>query len=331
MTDSWGDDVPVTEQEDLTFISKSTFWRVGHDLFHFANKVEGMEWKDVWLALTGEVARIQAISVTRNSDTQVDFVELFNPGNFTACAQDLNPGIIVDMSIDPQMDIRVESYRTQARHNIAMSDPLIVLGAPPCTVFSSMQNIDQKYHGTPEWQSKYEQGILLLQFSVDVYWDQVARGKFFLHEHPAAASSWDLPMIKELAEHLGVLIVTGDMCRWGMHLPEESHNQGTEQSVLVKKPTKWMTNCPALASTLGVRCNGGHEHSKLEGAKRTFQASSYPIALVQGILNTLKRVKVRLADANHARDPTHFTIPELLRQTEDEISLVCNRKTNVNL
>ena len=40
----------------------------------------------------------------------------------------------------------------------------------------------------------------------------------------------------------------------GMHLSEESHNQGTEQSVLVKKPTKWMTNCPALAATLWVRC-----------------------------------------------------------------------------
>ena len=133
-------------------------------------------------------------------------------------------------------------------------------------------------------------------------------------------------MIKELAEHPGVEIVTGDMCRWGMHLPEESHNQGTDQPVLVKKPTKWMTNSPALAATLGVRCGGGHEHSKLEGAKRTSQASSYPTILVQGILNTLKRVKIRLADANHARDPTHFTIPESLRQTEDELSLVCNRK-----
>ena len=65
MTDSWGDDVPVTEQEDFTFISKSTFWRVGHDLFHFANKVEGMGWKEVWLALTGEVVQIQAISLQR--------------------------------------------------------------------------------------------------------------------------------------------------------------------------------------------------------------------------------------------------------------------------
>ena len=326
MTDSWGDDVPVTEQEDLTFISKSTFWRVGHDLFHFANKVEGMEWKDVWLALTGETVRVQAISIEKDVDSQVDFVELFNPGNFTACAQDLSPGIIVDMSIDPLMDMRVDTYRVQVRHNIAVSDPLIVIGAPPCTVFSSMQNINQKHHGTQEWQARYEEGVAFLQFAVDVYWDQIARGKFFLHEHPATASSWDLPMIRELAEHPGVIIVTGDMCRWGMCLREDSSSQETEQPVLVKKPTKWMTNCPALASTLGVRCTGGHEHLRLEGAQRTSQASRYPTTLVQGILNALKRVKIRLADANHARDPTHFTIPESLRQTEDEISLVCNRK-----
>ena len=53
-----------------------------------------------------------------------------------------------------------------------------------------MQNINQKHHGTPEWTKKYEEGVLLLQYAVDLYWDQIARGKFFLHEHPATASSW---------------------------------------------------------------------------------------------------------------------------------------------
>ena len=48
MTDSWGDNVPVTEQEDLTFISKATFWRVGHDLFHFANKVDFLTYVSLW-------------------------------------------------------------------------------------------------------------------------------------------------------------------------------------------------------------------------------------------------------------------------------------------
>ena len=213
MTDSWGDNVPVTEQEDLTFLSKATFWRVGHDLFHFANKVEGMDWKDVWQALAGEAIQIQSISVKRDTGVAIDFVEVFNPGNFTACAQELNPGMVVDMSVDPEKDMRVDTYRVQARHDIGITDPLIVLAAPPCTVFSAMQNINQKHHGTPEWEKKYEDVLTLLQFSVDVCWDQISRGKFFLHEHPATASSWDLPMIRELAEHPGVTIVTGDMCR----------------------------------------------------------------------------------------------------------------------
>ena len=39
--------LPITEDEDLTFLSKPTFWRVGHDLFHFANKVIGMDWDQV--------------------------------------------------------------------------------------------------------------------------------------------------------------------------------------------------------------------------------------------------------------------------------------------
>ena len=47
---------------------------------------------------------------------------------------------------------------------------------------------------------------------------------------------------------------------------------------------------------------------------------------MQGIINTVKRVKSRLSDANYARDPAHFMIPETLRQTEDEIPLVCSRK-----
>ena len=156
--------------------------------------------------------------------------------------------MIVDMSVNPQMDMRVETYRVQARHNIATSDPLIVLGAPPCTVFSSMQNINQKHHGT---RRTGRVGMRKVSYfcnsAVDVYWDQVARGKFFLHEHPATASSWDLPDDKGLGRTPWCNnCYRGYVSMGNASTFEESHNQGTEQSVLVKKPTKWMTNCPAL-------------------------------------------------------------------------------------
>ena len=33
-----------------------------------------------------------------------------------------------------------------------------------------------------------------------------------------------------------------------------------------------------------------------------------------------------MTDANHAKDPTHFMIPECFLQSEDGISLLCSRK-----
>ena len=73
----WGDNVPVTEQEDLTILSKRRSGRVGHDLFHFANKVEGLDWKDVWQALTGDGIRDQSIAINKFTENSVEFVELF--------------------------------------------------------------------------------------------------------------------------------------------------------------------------------------------------------------------------------------------------------------
>ena len=115
MIDGWGDTVPVTENEVLTFLSKPTFWRVGRDLFHFANKVVGMGWDQVWSTLTGDSVKVQTISVPQGTTQQVDFVELFNPGNFIANAQDLQPGLIVDIDVDSTRDMRIQVYRAQTR------------------------------------------------------------------------------------------------------------------------------------------------------------------------------------------------------------------------
>ena len=43
----------------------------GHDLFHSASR--RIDWRDVWLALTGEVVQIQAVSVSRDVTDQSGF------------------------------------------------------------------------------------------------------------------------------------------------------------------------------------------------------------------------------------------------------------------
>ena len=100
-----------------------------------------------------------------------------------------------------------------------------------------------------------------------------------------------------------------------------------EEPRLVKKPTKWMTNSPILAKLLQARCNGQHEHVRLESSSRTKQAESYPVALVKAILNKVHQTKRMKMDANMAKDPLHMQIPEMFRQCENNIKVSCTRKS----
>ena len=93
--------------------------------------------------------------------------------------------------------------------------------------------------------------------------DQITRGICFFREHLATASSWNLECIKALEAHPGVYVVTGDMCRWGMRVRDEMP-EDPNQPYLVKKPTKWMTNCKMLTDVLSLRCESNHSHLRLE-------------------------------------------------------------------
>ena len=102
---------------------------------------------------------------------------------------------------------------------------------------------------------------------------------------------------------------------------------GEEPVKLVKKPTKWMTNSPILAKLLQARCNGQHEHERLEGSSRTKQAESYPVSLVKAILNKVHQTKRMKMNANMAKDPLHMQIPAMFWQCEDNIKVSCTRKS----
>ena len=324
MKDGYGDPVMVNEDEDLLYVGKTTLWRIGYDLYNSALHTTGMTWPDVWKTLTGEEAPIRSIFAIQ-AQTNVDFVELYNPGNFTANRGELIAGTVIDCKVNPQFDLTSSQVRQEAATLIEKEDPLFLIGAPPCTVFSSMQNINQKHNIGEAWEIKYQQGLSHLEYAVQLYWEQISRGRFFLHEHPATATSWGLPMVQELERHPGVQVVTGDMCRWGMNLDKDV--SGEEPGKLVKKPTKWMTNSPILAKLLQARCNGQHDHERLEGSSRTKQAESYPVTLVKAILNKVHQTKRMKMDANMAKDPLHVQIPAMFWQCEDNIKVSCTRKS----
>ena len=109
-------------------------------------------------------------------------------------------------------------------------------------------------------------------------------GRYFLHEHPWTAKSWDLDSMKALFEDVRVMYVQTHMCQFGM----ESHRDkvGGEMGP-VKKPTGFASNSWAMMRELGrLRQDKSHVHVPLMGG-RAAGAQVYPGKLCEAICGGL--------------------------------------------
>ena len=91
-----------------------------------------------------------------------------------------------------------------------------------------------------------------MEVLASLYAEQAAAGRYFLHEHPSGALSWNLTAIKDLRELPGVVRVNADQCQYGA-----TAVSGTRRGVPIKKPTGFLTNSPELALTPGRQRAGG--------------------------------------------------------------------------
>ena len=106
----------------------------------------------------------------------------------------LQPGWSLDLTrTDPATgqawnlaDATVQSRVTKL---IAETKPLFLIGSPPCTAFSAMQNISKAKRDQRIVAAELEAGRVHLRFCVKLYEMQMREGRFFVHEHPAEAAS----------------------------------------------------------------------------------------------------------------------------------------------
>jgi hypothetical protein len=126
--------------------------------------------------------------------------ELYSPPRVTAAAA-MRRGLNIfglqafDMTtLSPEgapADFSKAPRRAAARRMRAKDNPDWLTGSPPCTAFSIL-NRGLNYPKMPA--EKVErviiEGRVHLAFCCQLYKDQLDRGKHFLCEHPASASSW---------------------------------------------------------------------------------------------------------------------------------------------
>ena len=132
-------------------------------------------------------------------------------------------------------------------------------------------------------EAEKRRAVMHLEFCIQLYREQLNFGRYFLHEHPAFASSWQEEAMMELEKEVGVFTSIIDQCMYGSETPEGEP---------IKKPTKFITNSVELGKQLCQRCLGksgdcsrtrGGTHQQCRG-RIARMAAVYSFKLCRAIL-----------------------------------------------
>ena len=124
----------------------------------------------------------------------VEMMEIYSPPRVTlqGAKEGLKVGEAMDLTTG--WDFRKQSDCDRALEYIRVNEPSLVIGSPMCTMFSTLQNLSP---WTPDKEQKWIEARRHMKFVVKIYRMQLEAGRWFLHEHPARATSWGLREIRK--------------------------------------------------------------------------------------------------------------------------------------
>ena len=151
----------------------------------------------------------------------IQVAEIYSLPRVAALARSmgLRAGWIFDLTtIDADgkhWDCNQMEMRNRAVRRVLTDQPLFLIGSPMCIAFSAMNRINYSRMDKAEVEAKMAYGRSHLEFCAKLYAIQWKAGRYFLHEHPASASSWEEECIKKILKAEGVEKVIGDQCQYG--------------------------------------------------------------------------------------------------------------------
>ena len=224
---------------------------------------------------------------------KIEVAEIYSPPRVIAMAQKmgLRSGWALDITttdVDGRAwDFNQLEMRNRAIRKVLKDEPLLLIGSPMCTAFSQLNNINYVRMPREEVEQRIMYGRKHLEFCTKLYELQWKAGRYFVHEHPASASSWDEQCIKRMLKKFGVTRVVADQCMYGLTTTDGKTTK------LARKRIGFMTNSPCIATQLNAKCPNSrewkiHEHMTLiDGRPRMAQV--YPPKFCQAICEGLKQ------------------------------------------
>jgi hypothetical protein len=95
-------------------------------------------------------------------------------------------------------ELKADRERERAIPKIDEEEPMLIIGSPPCPYFSMLQELNkfnQRYN--EEWLAKFNDNLIKatshIKCCITLYRIQMDKGRYWLHEHPWSAKSWQIP------------------------------------------------------------------------------------------------------------------------------------------
>ncbi len=166
----------------------------------------------------------------------------------------LSPGFALDLAVnDPDngmpWDFHVPAKCEKAVAKVREEKPKLLIGSSLCTPFSLLQNLLKNKGNIEEKKRLLARGIKHVKFCIQLCREQISKGRYFLHEHPNAGTSLQIPEMVQLLMHPDVTRTEGDMRAHSMK------SQDAKGEGLAKQQAGWATNAPYVAEQVSAQCS----------------------------------------------------------------------------
>ena len=220
--------------------------------------------------------------------TGADVSEVYSQPRVTQAAAEydkdgvnLQPGWSLDLTrADPSTgeawDLSRQDVQSRVIKLVKTTRPLFLIGSPPCTAFSPLQNLSKAKRDPAIVQAELDAGRVHLEFCMRLYAIQVDAARFFVHEHPQDAASWAEDSVKEVMALAGVNMATVDMCVYGMRV-DTGPVQGParKRTILMSNSNEVLKRIASVCPNAGEDKTLHHTHVPLEQG-RARRCQVYP-------------------------------------------------------
>ena len=174
--------------------------------------------------------------------------------------------------------------RNRAVRKILDEKPLVLVTSPVCADWISETDASCVKRGIEEKRRRVDKSAMHLNFVCNLHMLQ-HHGRYFIHEQPRSATSWEASCVREVQCKTGAFTTNVDHCMYGL-----TRKIGIED-LPARRATTLMSNMPAVRAILKDRCDGQHRHAALNNGHPTDQLDEHSGVLGAVIVRAIKLQK----------------------------------------